>query len=116
MKTINVLRGALSEVLEVTPFKPGSESTETLDENWICKVGVVKSVGEALIVPSRTMTLKSDDNKSFKAYLTPTDTELLEADHTYIWVISLENSTTTPPFLKQEFIRLKVGSSVVDLT
>lgn len=75
---------------------------------WTCTV----AVPSASTPISRAVTDLSTDNFRFLVQLTPTETDLLDAEK-HIVAIELNNDTLTPPFTKEKHVELVVEDQMI---
>jgi len=110
---VEVYQGDLSAIRNARPSIEGLD--DVLDANWECYVRVIDRDNNA-VVAKREITDKMTDTASkerFVAAILPTETaEILvptgRNSEDYIWIIQLENSTLTPPWVKEHQITLRV--------
>lgn len=101
-------QGDTSDTYQVSPFVEG-EATQTLsDGGWTCRSVVVAAVGDVPIIDN-VVTTKTVDDLYFETALASPDTDTLNGGSNYLWIIEIENTTTTPKYRRELHIPLKVN-------
>ena len=101
MRTLELIKGDISDLI-----RAGLQDGSAMDSNYDCFVAV-----QGTTIASE-VTDKTDDNVYFLVQLEPADTALLRPG-SYIMGIRITNDTLTPPFSREEQIRLDVIEQVV---
>ena len=100
-----MIAGDTSTIFDVSPFDV-TDTGSTLDGNWNCRMIVAKELGGTSLI-DRAVTVQTDDNRSFRAYLTPTESTGLIGE--YVWSVQVENLTITPEYRKEIQISLDIS-------
>jgi hypothetical protein len=110
---ITLFKGDDMELIQVRPRL--NDDTAVIDSNWVCEIAVMNEARE-IVVPKRTVTLKSDDGKYFLAGLTSAETSLLTVAKRmtqYIFAVQCKNNTLSPAYNREKHLPLYVEREVV---
>lgn len=108
-----IYQGDITNLIPVRP--PIADPNEVISGDWVCKLAVLDQAAN-VIVATREVTTKSEDNLYFIASLTPAETALLEVSRNpteYSWAIQLSNDALTPNYTKEKHIPLLVRKQAI---
>ena len=113
VNNVVIKQGDISDTFEVSPF-PANEAVQTLsDPGWTCRSVVVNKLGGDVIIDN-TVTDTTTNDLYYTTELAPPDTDILDTKG-YIWIIQIQNLTTTPIYRKEHHINLAVeGEGAID--
>lgn len=103
--TAEMTAGDLSTIFDASPFD-STDTESVLDGSWSCRMVVSVELGEGTPLIDRPVTDKTDDNRSFRCFISPTESTGLIG--TYSWTIQIENLSISPPYRKETHIDLSV--------
>ena len=110
---IKLYQGDDMELIQVRPRL--NDDNAVIDNNWVCEIAVMNEAGD-IVVPKRTVTLKSDDDMYFLAGLTPAETSLLTVTKRmtqYIFAVQCKNNTLSPTYNREKHLPLYVEPQAV---
>ena len=103
---ITIKQGDTTDTFQISPFPLGETVEALTDAGWTCRSIVVAKLGGIELINNNVATLTAD-NLYFETALGSPDTDILDAK-AHIWILEMENLTTTPVYRKEHHISLVV--------